>query len=234
MSYKIKVKEDDFIVKEKYSIDISDRGKYSVFLLYKRGWNTDELVKKISNDTGIDVNLFSYGGRKDRHLVSEQIITIRGNYKNLNYKSDFCNMRFLGFSNQPMSPKLIISNCFAINVRDINLNKKSDIQNRIEEIKDKGFVNYFDAQRFRSYDEELKAIYENLLIKRGVKRSMFNLRKIRKAYFKSNQRSVIEFPKNLSFSFEDDELYNSKLKLIISFELPAGSYATMLIKQLFI
>ncbi|MGB9601014.1 MAG: tRNA pseudouridine(13) synthase TruD, partial [Myxococcota bacterium] len=83
MSYKIKVKEDDFIVKEKYSIDISDRGKYSVFLLYKRGWNTDELVKKISNDTGIDVNLFSYGGRKDRHSVSEQIITIRGNYKNL-------------------------------------------------------------------------------------------------------------------------------------------------------
>lgn len=386
MSYKIKVKEDDFVVKERYGIDISDRGEYSVFLLYKRGWNTDELLKRISQDTGIDINLFFYGGRKDRHSVSEQIITIRGNYKNLNYKSDFCNMRFLGFSSQPMSPKLIISNHFEINVRDINPDKRSDIQDRIEEIKDKGFVNYFDAQRFRSYDEqgfiaerilkrhyngalkiiltatrdedrledkkrkrfffenwgdwkkclavaktpfekfafkrllenkndylniirsitkgelsmyfsayqsflfneitkiiiaklsdkyatiegvpfelyipveieskkyeylkglkiptvaekmefineEIKTIYENLLINRGIKRSMFNLRKIRKAYFKSAQRNVIEFPKDLSFSFENDELYNSKLKLIISFDLPVGSYATMLIKQIFL
>ncbi|MCX8058408.1 MAG: tRNA pseudouridine(13) synthase TruD [Spirochaetes bacterium] len=49
----------------------------------------------------------------------------------------------------------------------------------------------------------------------------------------TKMRNIIVFPENLTYKFENDEIYKNKLKLILNFNLPKGSYATILIKRIF-
>ncbi len=387
MAYKIKVRPEDFVVKENSSIQILRKGTYSLFSLKKTGWNTDDLIKLITRETGISISLFSYGGRKDRHAVTEQFITIKGDYRKLSSKTDFFELRFIGFSDEPMLSRHIISNSFEITIRNIEPAAERIITERIKYVSENGFLNYFDEQRFRSFDatqgfvaekilkrhyngalkiimtsvreddggddkrrkeffyknwgewgsclenaktgfekrifrslldkkddflnilrsidkaelsmyfsayqsylfnetlkrvvnvkakevvsfrlpvseiyfifssdfeeydylknlqiplagykmeftdEFVKKVYDEVLKNAGINYSMFNLRKIRKAYFKSILRKAIVFPSGLIYEFGSDELYKGKKTLKLKFELESGSYATMLIKQVFV
>ncbi|MEK6636046.1 MAG: tRNA pseudouridine(13) synthase TruD, partial [Planctomycetota bacterium] len=63
---------------------------------------------------------------------------------------------------------------------------------------------------------------------------MFNIRKIRQAFFKGIERKAVVIPEELSVDYSDDEIYTGREKLVLRFFLPRGSYGTMLIKRLFI
>lgn len=394
MSYKIKVKPEDFIVKEISSIELKKKGQHAVFILKKRGWNTVDLLKKLAQKLKITFDSISYGGKKDRHAVTEQIITIKNFPKDISFNEDNFSLKFVGFSDVPMEPKLIQSNLFKITIRAISEKACKMVVSQIENLKDYGFINYFDDQRFGSFDpkqgfiaekilkehyngalkiylthiypedkrqtkerkkfflqhwtdwqacltkaktvfekrafqhlienpkdyltllrkipyEEMSMFFsayqsflwnetvrrliksllpnENLLIHRGIagdyifhyhyisngktdesilrylksltiptassktkmpdintekiykqildehgiKPSIFNLRKIRQAFFKSVDRAVIVMPESLLYRVEDDEIYEGKKKIVLEFVLPRGSYATMLIKRIF-
>ncbi|MCX7943977.1 MAG: tRNA pseudouridine(13) synthase TruD [Deltaproteobacteria bacterium] len=385
MAYKLKFKPEDFIVKENSSLAIKSRGDYSVFLLRKTGLNTDDIVRILVKENRIKSSLISYAGRKDRHSISEQLITIKGNHKNLSYKKNCFELSFVGYSDEPISPRHIASNSFKVTIRNIDASFIRPIEDRIKRVTKIGFLNYFDEQRFRSFDElqgfvaekilkghyngALKIImtsirdedrkrdkerkkgfiqywgqwekclehsatdfekrvfrylvqnkngalnilrsidrrelsmyfstyqsylfnevlkrvvkrvaksiieisstpthiylldeielhqyeylknlqipliaqridrsdkivsefYDEIMEERNLKYSMFNLRKIRKAYFKSTLRKAIVFPEKTSFAFEEDDIFKSKIKLILYFELPSGSYGTMFIKHI--
>ncbi|MBL8013799.1 MAG: tRNA pseudouridine(13) synthase TruD, partial [Candidatus Omnitrophica bacterium] len=67
-----------------------------------------------------------------------------------------------------------------------------------------------------------------------LKSSFFNRLKVRKAFFKAVDRSLISIPSVLSFEHSGDELYAQKQKLVLKFFLGRGSYATMFIKSLLV
>ena len=54
----------------------------------------------------------------------------------------------------------------------------------------------------------------------------------RDAFFSKGQRAAISLPTNLQHHSDRDELYDNRSKLTLSFDLPRGSYATILIKRL--
>ena len=54
----------------------------------------------------------------------------------------------------------------------------------------------------------------------------------RDAFFSKGQRAAIYVPANLQHHSERDELYEGRSKLTLAFDLPRGSYATILIKRL--
>ena len=54
----------------------------------------------------------------------------------------------------------------------------------------------------------------------------------RDSFFSKGQRRVLVRPVGLVCSVEDDELHDRRRKLILSFDLPRGSYATILVKRL--
>lgn len=388
MQYKIKVRPEDFVVKEVTALPLNKKGEYGIYLLKKKGWNTVDLLKKISKNLHIPFSHISYGGKKDRHALTEQFISIKNPSRKISIEEKNYSLKFINFSSEPMDPRYIIGNEFEIIVRAIPQEAKEWIISQIEKIKKYGFVNYFDDQRFGSYDQNqgfigeklLKAhyngalkiylthiypedkgeakrrkrqifekwgnweeclrlaktnmerfsfthllknpkdyitvlkripkeemsmffacyqsflwnetlrrlllqilteeeilkhrgiagdyifyntldekkfkylkklslptpsskavmldgmtqsIYEALLIERQIKPSMFNLRKIRQAFFKSVNREVIVIPKDFQFHLCDDEIYKDKIKLYLKFFLSRGSYATMLIKRIF-
>lgn len=388
MHYKVKVKPEDFQVREIVSLPIGDKGEFGVFKLKKRGWNTVDLLKRIAKKFSIPFENISYGGKKDRHALTEQFITIKNPPKKLQIREENFSLKLIGFSDEQMQPRHIEGNHFSIVIRAISKEAEEFLFNPLESIKKKGFVNYFDDQRFGSYDpnqgfigekvikehyngalkiylthiypedkkeakerkrlifenwgnweeclevaktqiekfafkhlidkpkeylfilrkipkEEMsmffaayqsflwnetvrrlllsilkgedflihsgvagdyvffdkieekswkylkgltiptasskakmpdkvtEKIYHEILYERGVKPSMFNLRKLRQAFFKSVDRDVLVIPEEFEYKIEDDEIYEGKRKLFLQFSLPRGSYATMLIKRIF-
>lgn len=388
MEYKVKVKPEDFYVREIASISIDDKGEFGVFKLRKIGWNTSDLIKKLSKMYSIPLSNISYGGKKDRHALTEQLITIKYPPKKLNLKEKNFSLKLLGFSREPMTPSHIEGNLFSITIRAISKEAEKYLNSPLENIRTFGFINYFDDQRFGSYDpnlgfigekivkkhyrgalkiylthihpedkkeakerkrrileqwgkwseclnlaktefekfafrhlienpgdiltilrkipkEELsmffsafqsylwnetirrlifeiipaqslvhhrgiagnyvffdqiepqhwqylrnlsiptvsskikindgkvEKIFSELLNERGLKPSMFNLKKVRQAFFSSVDRKVIVIPESLDYRLDDDEIYSGKRKLSLQFILPRGSYATMLIKRIF-
>lgn len=388
MQYKVKVRPEDFYVRELASISFSNKGVYGVFRLRKVHWNTVDVIKKISKTYSIPLSHISYGGKKDKHALTEQFITIKYPPRGIKIEEKNFSLQFLGFTEEPMSPAHINGNFFSITLRAIPRSSEEHLSFSLGKVRKFGFVNYFDDQRFGSYDpnlgfiaekiikqhlngalkiylthihpedkreakerkkriyeswgnwreclklakrefekfafshliekpkdflsiikripkEELsmffsafqsflwnelvrrlilktipvefllshrgitgdyifiddahpetwkyfkalsiptvsskvkitdkavKPVFDELLKERGIRLSMFNLRKIRQAFFSSVEREVIVVPQSLEFSFEEDEIYQGKRKLILRFVLPRGSYGTMLVKRIF-
>ncbi|MCX7988631.1 MAG: tRNA pseudouridine(13) synthase TruD [Thermodesulfovibrio sp.] len=388
MEYKVKVKPEDFQVREVVSLPITDKGQYGVFKLKKIGWNTVDLIKRIAKKFSIKLDNISYGGKKDRHGLTEQFITIKNAPKRLHMQEKNFSLKLVGFSDEAMQPRHIESNHFSIVIRSISKEAEEFLFSPIESITKYGFINYFDDQRFGSFDpkqgfigekiikehyngalkiylthvypedkkeakerkrylfehwgnwleclkvaktdmekfafnyltenpkaylnvlrkipkedmsmffsayqsflwnetvrrilisilrdedilfhrgiagdylffdeidrktwqylnnlviptasskakmpdEKVGNIYKEFLNERGIKASMFNLRKIRQAFFKSVDRKVLIKPEEFEYKIEYDEIYVGKRKLFLQFLLPRGSYATMLIKRIF-
>ena len=58
---------------------------------------------------------------------------------------------------------------------------------------------------------------------------------LKNVYVNEHQRDILIFPQNVACGQpEYDDFYDGKLKLTISFTLPPGCYATILIKRLMV
>lgn len=158
----IKALDEDFVVEERAEIPFHENGDFGVYLLKKRGWNTLELINHIVKSFKISSSAISYGGKKDRHGITSQFITIKGR-KDLSMEGGDFSLKLIGFSNRPMGPDLITSNYFNIVLR--NIKNLDEILCNIEEIKKFGVPNFFDDQRFRSYDPERGFFAEKILKK---------------------------------------------------------------------
>ncbi|MCF6153796.1 MAG: tRNA pseudouridine(13) synthase TruD [Candidatus Brocadia sp.] len=89
------------------------------------------------------------------------------------------------------------------------------------------------ASNIRMPDDFTKNLYSEVLKENNLKSPMFNIRKLRQAFFKGIERKAIVTPEDLSVDSAEDEIYQGKKKLILKFFLPRGCYGTMFIKRLF-
>jgi tRNA pseudouridine13 synthase len=82
IAYKLKVIPEDFQVKEIVSpeFNIKETGRYAIYLLAKSGWNTVDLLDMIARQNGIVYASTGYGGKKDRHAHTEQLVSIDTQY----------------------------------------------------------------------------------------------------------------------------------------------------------
>jgi len=189
---KIKVKPEDFVVKEKTSLVLRESGDFGVYSLTKTGWNTIDLLRELARRCNVPSGAIAYGGRKDRHGITTQYITVGGKrLADLNEK-DY-SLFFLGYSDTPMEPAAIESNGFTITVRDIDSAKLSKALGQVEDVKAFGFANYFDDQRLASCDPVQGFFAEKILKKQfngalkiyltGISSSDKNEDKLRKKFF---------------------------------------------------
>jgi tRNA pseudouridine13 synthase len=156
----IKAKPDDFVVEERAALDLRRGGEFRVYLLRKSHWNTLDLVHHLSRSFGLPLSRFSYGGKKDKHGLTSQFITIRDSRDFSTGGRDF-SLESRGFMDQPMGPGLIQGNAFQVTIRD--LTGVTSLEMNLEEVRKSGFPNFFDDQRFRSYDPERGFFAEKIL-----------------------------------------------------------------------
>jgi tRNA pseudouridine13 synthase len=80
---------------------------------------------------------------------------------------------------------------------------------------------------------KIREIAERVIEREGVEVEQFRLNKIKKSFFKSVSRKLIAIPEGLEISDPfPDEINLNKFKLIVSFVLPSGSYATVLLRRI--
>ena len=102
----------------------------------------------------------AYGGKKDRHGRTAQFITIR-DARDFSREERNFRLESQGFMDRPMGPDLIQANDFRIIIRD--LGETGPIERALPDVRRFGVPNFFDDQRFRSYDPERGFFAEKVL-----------------------------------------------------------------------
>jgi tRNA pseudouridine13 synthase len=85
----------------------------------------------------------------------------------------------------------------------------------------------------QKFEGEAAAVMEAIYKEEGIEPRMLRMKKLRKTFFGKGLREALVAPAKLEARPGDDELHRGRRKLDLSFELPKGSYATILIKRLF-
>jgi tRNA pseudouridine13 synthase len=77
-----------------------------------------------------------------------------------------------------------------------------------------------------------RAIVDAVLAEEGFPLSEMKLRGLRKPFFSRGDRPALCLPAAFNYQVEDDEKHAGRWQLILEFELPRGSYATLISKRL--
>lgn len=117
-SLKIKVLPEDFVVREKLKIEIKPSGKYKIYLLTKRHWNTVDALRFISKENKIPLEKIGCAGRKDRHALTFQYISVPREYT-INFNKENVKAQFIGYSDDFVSPLILEGNFFEITIRKL-------------------------------------------------------------------------------------------------------------------
>ncbi|MCM8827269.1 MAG: tRNA pseudouridine(13) synthase TruD [Candidatus Omnitrophica bacterium] len=161
---KIKVKAEDFIVNEDAKLDFKEGGRFKVYLLTKKGLNTIEVLSKLAKKFNLPFEKFGYGGKKDKHALTTQYITIE-DFKIENIKEKSFEINYLGDMARPMVGELILANEFKVKIRDLKEEEVNYALGELDFVKNFGFPNYFDDQRFGSYSPQQGFFAEKLIKK---------------------------------------------------------------------
>ena len=156
----IKATPEDFVVEERADLPLRQDGGYRVYLLKKSHWNTLDLIHHLAKALNQPADRFSYGGKKDKHGLTSQFIAIM-NARDFSTEGKGFSLESRGFMDRPMGPDLIQGNAFTVTIRDFP--DIGPLETNFEEVKKAGFPNFFDDQRFRSYDPELGFFAEKVL-----------------------------------------------------------------------
>ena len=103
--------------------------------------------------------------------------------------------------------------------------------------KNKGYLSMLvipmPASNIRMPDTFTETLYSEVLKENDIKSPMFNIRKIRQAFFKGIERNAVVIPEELFVDYSEDEIYQGKKKLVLDFFLPRGCFGTIFIKRIF-
>jgi tRNA pseudouridine13 synthase len=75
-------------------------------------------------------------------------------------------------------------------------------------------------------------LLESILAEEGLQREQLKLKGFRKLFFSRGDRAALCLPSGLTWELDADELNAGRRKLMLAFELPRGSYATLLVKRI--
>ncbi len=90
----------------------------------------------------------------------------------------------------------------------------------------------FPSAKTRTDDEAALALLDAVLADEGLERRQLRFKYPKDSFFSKGVRPALIDIAGLSASIDDDELHSGRRKLILNFDLPRGSYATMLVKRL--
>lgn len=161
-AFKLKCRPEDFVVEELAELPLRPRGEFAVYRLTKRGWNTVDALRRIAAEFRLPYDRFAYGGKKDRHGLTSQFITLRDPERRT-LQAEHYALEFLGFSAEPMGPHALRGNRFEIVVRKLSDGSVGRAEDELVRVRTQGWVNYFDDQRFGGYDPRQGFLGEKLL-----------------------------------------------------------------------
>ncbi len=161
IDYKIKQKEEDFIVNEVslqpdlYNYKESD---FSYLWIEKRGITTFDALDEISKALNLNNDDISAQGLKDEDGLTYQLISIHKiiflkDCQTLNKKFSFNDYKLRikkieGYGKTPLIPRLLHGNNFKLIIRNFKKTTAKSFYNYCHKNRFISFINYYDSQRF--------------------------------------------------------------------------------------
>ncbi|HTY14111.1 MAG TPA: tRNA pseudouridine(13) synthase TruD [Methanoregulaceae archaeon] len=140
---------DDFRVDE-IPVDVGNGGPYLICRLEKRDWELQHAVKELAKRLGISHRRIGFGGTKDRHAVTSQLISLYNvtpEQIGLIRLKDIT-IEVLGHSQHALSLGSLKGNRFGIVIRDL---EGCDLAAQVASVTGtvaEGLPNYYGIQRF--------------------------------------------------------------------------------------
>jgi tRNA pseudouridine13 synthase len=75
-------------------------------------------------------------------------------------------------------------------------------------------------------------VLRETLDENGVALEQLRLKRLRRPFFSRGERAIVCRPRDLTFGSEADDRHPTRFKAALAFELPRGSYATLLVKRI--
>lgn len=175
----IRTQLSDFIVDEKFAFEPTGEGEHALLHIRKKDTNTDWLSRQISDLAGVRKVDVSYAGLKDRHAVTTQWFSVwlpgkpDPDWSLLN--SDNVEILSTCRHNRKLRRGSLRGNQFTLIIRNVE-GDTSDLEQRIETIKNNGVPNYFGDQRFGIDGQNLekaKIMFGGKRVKDQFKRSIY-------------------------------------------------------------
>ena len=147
----IRTQPSDFKVDEKFAFEATGEGEHALLHIKKEDTNTDWLSRQISDLAGVRKVDVSYAGLKDRNAVTTQWFSVwlpgkpDPDWSLLN--SDNVQILKTIRHNRKLRRGSLRGNQFTLIVRNVE-GDASDLEQRINTIKQDGVPNYFGDQRF--------------------------------------------------------------------------------------
>ncbi len=146
---KLRTTAEDFLVEE-IPAAVGDSGPYLICKLTKKDWELQHAVKELAKRLGISHRRIGWGGTKDRHAVTSQLISLYEitpeQIADVWLKD--IRLEVLGHSQFPLSLGSLKGNRFDIIIRELS---GEDIEGQIplvNECVSAGLPNYYGVQRF--------------------------------------------------------------------------------------
>ena len=152
----LKQEFEDFRVDEELGFEFTEQGEHVSINVKKIDLSTVEVVKRLSEVSGVRRSAIGYAGMKDKRgectqWFSVQLPLAQTEDQQRRILSDFENSSLQILESHRNSRKIRIgshkSNKFAIRLRDC-AGSRAEFENRLAHIKENGVPNYFGAQRF--------------------------------------------------------------------------------------
>ncbi len=146
---KLRSTAEDFLVEE-IPVAVGDSGPYLICKLTKKDWELQHAVKELAKRLGISHRRIGWGGTKDRHAVTSQMISlyeITPEQISGVWLKDIT-LEVLGRSQFPLSLGSLKGNRFDIIIRELS---GEDIEGQIKSVTGTasyGLPNYYGVQRF--------------------------------------------------------------------------------------
>ncbi len=158
----VKEQLEDFIVVEDLTLPEGD-GEWFLYFLKKRSRTTLAVIKELYRRYGMKKGDILFGGMKDRDGITYQYLVSKKDLGEMIQTATYTLWK-IKEDVKPISRDLLKGNYFSVVVRGT-----ADIDTSYLE---KGFINYFDYQRFAVFSEGIAA---KLILKRHYKEALWSL-----------------------------------------------------------
>ena len=164
--WRYKEKPEDFIVEEVIDLQELKRGKdYAWYVMEKENLTTLQGVTLVASRSGISRREIFWAGEKDKHAITRQFIAIRRRALkplgerpldqlraevNLGNLKGRVSLRFVTWSAQPPKQNMIKLNRFKVKIYGPPFPGFQERFEKAVRTLRKGFLNYYDKQRFGS------------------------------------------------------------------------------------
>jgi tRNA pseudouridine13 synthase len=143
---------EDFVVREELGFEPSGEGEHVFLLLEKRGLNSADLQRRVSQRSGIGQRDIGMSGLKDRNAVTSQWLSVRmagrtePDWQLLAEQGDV-QVLAVGRHQRKLRRGVHRGNRFTLVLREL-VGERAVLEARLHKLRSEGVPNYFGEQRF--------------------------------------------------------------------------------------